>query len=77
MQTIDDRRFSDSGRTEQRNRRAVLRRLGEEIMRVLSEYYEAVGANIIRHGATLTHFSGDGLMVLLNAPVASRIGMFG
>jgi class 3 adenylate cyclase len=41
----------------------------EEIMRVLGEYYEAVGENIVRHEATLTHFSGDGLMVLLNAPV--------
>ncbi len=41
----------------------------EEIMRVLGEYYEAVGQNIMRHEATLTHFSGDGLMVLVNAPV--------
>jgi class 3 adenylate cyclase len=41
----------------------------EEIMRVLSEYYEALGAIIQRYEATLTHFSGDGLMVLLNAPV--------
>ena len=38
-------------------------------MRVLGEYYEAIGENIIRYEATLTHFSGDGLMVLLNAPV--------
>jgi adenylate cyclase len=41
----------------------------EEIMQLLSEYYEAVGENIARYGATLTHFSGDGLMMLLNAPV--------
>ena len=41
----------------------------EEIMRVLGEYYEAVGRSIMRHEATLTHFSGDGLMVLVNAPV--------
>ncbi len=41
----------------------------EEIMRVLAEYYEAVGRSIMRHEATLTHFSGDGLMVLVNAPV--------
>jgi class 3 adenylate cyclase len=41
----------------------------EEIMGVLGEYYEAVGQNIVRHEATLTHFSGDGLMVLLNAPM--------
>jgi adenylate cyclase len=41
----------------------------EEIMRVLGEYYEALGTIIMRYEATLTHFSGDGLMVLLNAPV--------
>lgn len=41
----------------------------EEIMRLLGEYYEALGAIIMRYEATLTHFSGDGLMVLLNAPV--------
>lgn len=41
----------------------------EEIMRVLGEYYEALGPIIMRYEATLTHFSGDGLMVLLNAPV--------
>ncbi len=41
----------------------------EEIMRVLGDYYEALGAIIMRYEATLTHFSGDGLMVLLNAPV--------
>ncbi len=43
----------------------------EEIMRVLGEYYDALGAIIMRYAATLTHFSGDGLMVLLNAPVPS------
>jgi class 3 adenylate cyclase len=41
----------------------------EEVMRVLGEYYEALGAIIMRYEATLTHFSGDGMMVLLNAPV--------
>lgn len=41
----------------------------EEVMSVLSEYYEALGAIITRHAATLTSFSGDGLMVLVNAPV--------
>ncbi len=42
----------------------------DEIMRVLDDYYAAVGAVITRHEATLTTFSGDGLMVLVNAPVA-------
>lgn len=41
----------------------------EEIMLVIGEYYAAVGASVTHHQATLTHFSGDGLMVLLNAPV--------
>src|SRR3712207_5465484 len=42
----------------------------EEVMSVLSEYYEELGRIITRFEATLTSFSGDGLMVLLNAPVA-------
>lgn len=41
----------------------------EEVMSVLSEYYEALGRIITKYGATLTSFSGDGLMVLVNAPV--------
>jgi adenylate cyclase len=41
----------------------------EEVMSVLSEYYEALGAIITQYAATLTSFSGDGLMVLVNAPV--------
>jgi adenylate cyclase len=41
----------------------------EEILQVIGEYYAAVGASIMHYQATLTHFSGDGLMVLLNAPL--------
>lgn len=41
----------------------------EIIMGVLGEYYEALGAVITQHQATLTGFAGDGLMVLVNAPV--------
>ena len=41
----------------------------DEIMAVLADYYEALGAVIMRFEATLTCFSGDGLMLLLNAPV--------
>jgi len=40
------------------------------VMAVLGEYYEAIGAVITRHEATLTRFEGDGVMVLVNAPVA-------
>ncbi|MGL4968472.1 MAG: cache domain-containing protein [Inquilinus sp.] len=39
------------------------------IMRVLGEYYEALGSVITRFEATLTTFAGDGLMLLINAPV--------
>ncbi|MET4279987.1 adenylate cyclase [Bradyrhizobium sp. F1.2.2] len=39
------------------------------IMRVLSDYYAALGSVITRHQATLTGFAGDGLMVLVNAPL--------
>jgi adenylate cyclase len=41
----------------------------DEIIQVLGDYYEALGAIITRYGATVTSFSGDGLMVLVNAPV--------
>jgi class 3 adenylate cyclase len=40
------------------------------IMNLLAEYYSALGAVITKHEATLTGFAGDGLMVLVNAPVA-------
>ena len=38
-------------------------------MGLLQEYYEALGAIITRYEATLTCFMGDGVMLLLNAPV--------
>jgi adenylate cyclase len=41
-----------------------------EIMRVLGEYHAAVGASVNRHGATLVSLAGDGVMILVNAPVA-------
>ena len=41
----------------------------ETIMAVLDAYHRTVGAIISEFGATLTSFSGDGLMVLVNAPV--------
>lgn len=41
----------------------------DEIMRVLAAYHQALGSIIASYGATLTNFSGDGLMVLINAPV--------
>ncbi len=41
----------------------------EEMMGLVQEYYEALGHIITRYEATLTCFMGDGLMLLLNAPV--------
>jgi class 3 adenylate cyclase len=41
----------------------------DEVMNVLSAYYEALGQEVSRYSATLVSFSGDGLMVLVNAPV--------
>ncbi|MCP3368429.1 adenylate/guanylate cyclase domain-containing protein [Bradyrhizobium cajani] len=41
----------------------------EDVMNVLSEYYEDLGRVIAKFEATLINFSGDGLMVLVNAPV--------
>ncbi|TIL57386.1 MAG: HAMP domain-containing protein [Mesorhizobium sp.] len=41
----------------------------EDIMQLLREYYEALGAIITRYEVTLTSFSADGLMILVNAPV--------
>lgn len=41
----------------------------EDIMRVLGDYHEAIGAAVTRHEATITSYTGDGVMVLVNAPV--------
>jgi adenylate cyclase len=41
----------------------------EILMNVLGEYYAALGAVITAHQATLVGFDGDGLMVLVNAPI--------
>jgi class 3 adenylate cyclase len=43
--------------------------LPEEMMGLVQEYYEALGIIITEYEATLTCFMGDGLMLLLNAPV--------
>jgi class 3 adenylate cyclase len=42
----------------------------ETIMAVLREYYDALERVVSAHEATLINFSGDGAMVLVNAPVA-------
>ena len=40
------------------------------VIAVLREYYEAIRTVTARHAATLIRFAGDGVMVLVNAPVA-------
>lgn len=42
----------------------------EAIISVLGTYYDAMERVIAAHEATLTSFSGDGIMALVNAPVA-------
>ena len=39
------------------------------VMRVLDEYYEAVGSILERHGATIGGFDGDGVFAYLGDPV--------
>lgn len=41
----------------------------ERVMRVLDEYYEAVGSVLDRHGATIGGFDGDGVFAYLGDPV--------
>ncbi|MBC8160691.1 MAG: response regulator [Roseiflexaceae bacterium] len=41
----------------------------EEVMRVLDEYYAALGELITQFEATVEHFAGDGLMVFFNDPL--------
>jgi class 3 adenylate cyclase len=42
----------------------------ETVIRVLRDYYDALERVVNAHEATLVNFSGDGAMVLLNAPVS-------
>lgn len=41
----------------------------EEAMRVLREYYKALGAQLRAFEATIGHFAGDGLMAFFNDPL--------
>jgi class 3 adenylate cyclase len=38
----------------------------EDVMTVLREYHEALGASIIRYSGTLERYAGDGVMVVFN-----------
>jgi class 3 adenylate cyclase len=55
---VDLRRFTAfSGRVEP-----------EEVLEVLGQYYTAVGAVVLKHGGTLGHLAGDGMMIFFNDP---------
>ena len=41
----------------------------EELFEVLRPYHETIGDLIPRHGGTLEHFAGDGIMVFFNDPI--------
>ena len=41
----------------------------EEAMRVLREYFKAIGELLLRFEATIGHFAGDGLMAFFNDPL--------
>jgi adenylate cyclase len=41
----------------------------EEVMGVLREYHAELGRAITEYDGTIEHFSGDGVMVLFNAPL--------
>ena len=41
----------------------------EELLGVLGEYHRMIGESIVRHGGTLEHFAGDGVMVFFNDPI--------
>ena len=41
----------------------------EDVMVLLRDYHAVIGQLIIKYGATLEHFAGDGVMVIFNAPV--------
>lgn len=41
----------------------------EDVVRVVSEYYEAVGEVLRRHGATIGSYAGDGIMAYIGDPL--------
>jgi adenylate cyclase len=41
----------------------------EDVMTLLREYHDAIGASIIKYSGTLERYAGDGVMVVFNDPV--------
>ena len=50
-----------------------------QVLRVLRDYYDAVGVEVARSGATIKDFAGDGILILVGAPLAqadhARVGV--
>jgi len=50
-----------------------------QVLRVLREYYDAVGVVVADYGATIKDFAGDGVLILVGAPLAqddhARVGV--
>jgi adenylate cyclase len=44
----------------------------EELLGVLRAYHGAMGTLVVKHGGTLEHFAGDGMLVFFNDPVAQE-----
>lgn len=42
----------------------------QSVVDLLAEYYDAVGEVAGRHGATITSYAGDGVMIIVGAPIA-------
>ena len=42
----------------------------EDPLRVLNEYYVAIGAAVTQFGGTIKDFAGDGILILIGAPIA-------
>jgi adenylate cyclase len=41
----------------------------EEVMEMLNEYHQEMGALVSKYNGTLAHFIGDGIMIIFNDPV--------
>jgi class 3 adenylate cyclase len=44
----------------------------EELLGVLRAYHGAMGTLVVKHGGTLEHFAGDGMLVWFNDPVSQE-----
>ena len=41
----------------------------EDVMQVINQYHDAMGALVMAYGGSLEHFAGDGMMVYFNDPI--------